>query len=173
MSELSLRDYLKAQREDRIHRKAQRMTFPVPGYEQKLAAQYRILEFEEKRSIGARHDNAGTGNNDGKDLVELSADGLINACVDLLEITGHDEAGKPVYQSLGMTWMAPVIADLFAGVQGVNVIPQQTTAIQALRMVLDGDQIMDHFEDVGRESKKILAEAAQETAGEPQPSAEG
>ena len=164
----SLKDYLAAKRAERAGKRATRMVIPVVGYEERFAGRYKILEFDEKRDIQSRHDSIGEVGNDGAALVNASADFIINACVDLLEITGKDEAGKSTYQQLGKRWMAPDIADLF----GVQITPQ-TTAREALKMVLDPDQIMEHFGAITTAADAIMAEVSVEGQGEAQPSVEG
>lgn len=175
MSEQSLQEYLAAKRSENQRKQSTRMTVPVPGYEERLAGRYKILDFETKRDIQQRHDNIGE-QGDGVELVNASADLIVNACEDLLEITdpGDPEADPPVkasYQSLGKQWTAPDVAELF----GAEITPGQggTTAIQALKLVLTGEQIMTHFGRIRAESEAILAEAKAAAAGESQPSVEG
>jgi hypothetical protein len=174
----SLQDYLKAKREARARKRATRMVIAVTGYEDRFAARYKILEFDEKRDIQSRHDTIGEVGNDGSALVNASADFILNACEDLMEITskeitGTDAAGKPIEkltcQSLGKQWIAPDIADLF----GVTIAPGVTTAREALKLVLDPDQIMAHFGAITREAAAIMAEVSAEGQGEGQPSGEG
>lgn len=163
----SLRDYLAGRRQERQDKRTRRMVLPIVGYEQRLAGRYKILGFDEKRDIQHRHEKIGEAG-DGQVLVNASADLIINSCEDLLEVTGVDEAGKPTYVSLGKRWMAPDVAELF----GVEVTPQ-TTAIQALRLVLDPDQVMQHFGRIRAETEAILLEVEEESQGEAQPSVEG
>lgn len=165
MSAQSLRDYLRTQREGRVARAASRMVIPIPGYERRLAGRYRILTFDDKAQIANRHGGAAFDPTDS----DVAADYIINACDELLEIVGHDDDGQPVCEPLGMHWIAEDVADLF----GVPVSPATHTAIQALREVLDSDQLVDHLAAIADRSRKIMAEVEKDSEGEPEPAVAG
>jgi hypothetical protein len=165
MSAQSLRDYLRAQREDRVRRAGSKLIIPIPGYEERLAGRYRILTFDDKVAIANRHGGVELDPGD----TSMAADYIVNACEELLEVTGTGEDGQPTYQGLGMQWMADDIADLF----GVAVTSQSHTAVQALREALDSDQIVDHLAAIATGAAGIMAQVEKQSEGEPEPAAAG
>jgi hypothetical protein len=171
MSE-SLQEYLVRKREINKQKRARRMVIPVAGYEDRFAGQYKILTFEERRAIQQNHDEIGE-QDDGMELVNASADFIIAANEDLLEITSPGTNGDgPSYRSLGKRWMAPTIGELF-GIPVTAPNGQVIPARDALKLVMESDEIMDHFGAITREGDLILAEVEDETQGEAEPSQEG
>lgn len=167
----SLSDRLARARKARQERKQKPITLVVPGTDGQLAAQYKILDYEKKVEITGRHgidpsDLAGSLLGNGTVQVQSSADMLINACTDLLEVVGADENGDPKYQSLGLTWNAASIAKLFQ-------VEQATTAREAILNALDHEDIVAHYGQYVRAAMEMLSEDPEKQPGESKPSAEG
>ena len=156
----SLSDILSRARREKREKKKSIITLVVPGTRGKLAASYRILEGDEKGEIASRF------NEISKQHLQMAADLLITACVDLLEVTGKDDEGKPVMRSLGMTWYASSIARLFQ-------IEEHSTAREALLDAIDGEDLGKHFKAYVDECNLILTDEIENLPGESEPSVEG
>lgn len=165
MSGESLQSLLAARRQVLEAQRAERMVLPIPGYEKLLAGRYRQLPFEEKAKIARRHEQIGEDGGE-SDEIAAAADLLINACEDLLQVTGVGEDGKPQYTSLGKKWIPADIAELFG-------VEAQPTARLTLMSVLDSDAIIQHLGDYHRASLAISAEGDEVVMGEAVPSGEG
>lgn len=163
MSE-SLADRVAARREERVQKRSANFVLGIPGFRDMLAARYKPLEFEKKREIQLKHDGIGE---DPADEVSASADLLINACVEVLEITGEDETGKPIYESLAPGWSPDLIRSTFR-----IPYPGNSTR-QALVEALGSDDVMEHFGEYAKEADAILSEGEEAAVGEAQPSVEG
>jgi hypothetical protein len=161
----SLSDRIAQRRAERERKRAEILTIPVEGYEDLFAASYRRLKYEEKGTIAHRHDGIGS---DATAEIAASADFLINGCVDILEVTGEDEAGKPIYRSLGKRWTAATIAELFQ----VEIAPQ-TAARTAMLLAFDHEDLNAHFLAYTRAVTALDGKDAEELPGESKPSAEG
>lgn len=161
----SLAARVAARREQRVASRSAKFILPIPGYKDLLAARYKPLSFEQKRKIQLRHDGIGE---DADDEVAASADLLINACVEVLEITGSTETGEPSYETISGGWSAGVIASTF----GLDIAPQMT-ARAALIMALGSDDVMEHFGQYAQAADAILADGEEAAQGEAKPSEEG
>jgi hypothetical protein len=152
-------------RAERERKRSEILTIPVVGFEDLLAASYRRLSFEQKGGIVHRHDGIGSDTN-----VEIAAaaDFLINACTDLLEVTGEDENGKPTYQSLGKRWTTASIANLFEMEFTLN-----TSVRTAMLAAFDHDDLNDHFLAYTRGVAALDKSDSEELPGESEPSEEG
>lgn len=160
----SLAHRVAQRRKEREARRGTIVTVPVPGFEDLFAVNYRRLTLEERSEIVDRNDvlEGGAGS-----MTTGAADLLINACVDILEITGQDEAGEPIYLPLGKKWTPSVIAELFEeDTQGVTVR-------DALMQVLDSDDLTGHFAAYSKAVRALDEKATDETPGESGPSDEG
>lgn len=160
MSELSLRDKLAAQRKRLEQAREVRLTIPVVGYRKLIAARYRVLTFEEKQTIVNRHQGAVDKPDE---TAPAAADMLINACEELMEVTGEGS-----YSGTGQRWTAAAIRDLF----GAD-LPEGATARQALMSVLDSEQVLEHFGEYILTLKEMQDEVDGELLGESEPSVEG
>lgn len=160
----SLASRVAARREQIIAGRSAKFVLPIPGYTGLLAARYRPLSYEVKRKIQLRHEKIGE---DAADEVAASADLLINACVEVLEVTGSGPDGE-TYETISQGWSAQVIASTFA----LDLEPT-TTARTALIMALGSDDVMAHFGQYARASDQILAAAEEGAQGESEPSQEG
>ncbi len=162
----SLEDRVAARREERQRARASLLIIPVPGYKDLLAARYRVLQWEEKMDIVRRHKgllNSEDGPLGGNttDTVATAADMLIAACEEILEVSGKDDNGKPLYRSLGQRWTAPMILETFR-----LPLPPEATVRHALIVALGSEEIIDHFGDYTRECDAILAEGDAVAQGE-------
>lgn len=164
MSE-SIADILAQRRAQLANKRAKEMTIPVPGYEDVLACRYRQLPAEEKLDIVHRHEGVGS---DGANEIAAAADVLINACIELVKVTGKDDAGELQYEGLGYRWTADGVVALFK-----VELPENATARQAIRAVLDGEDILTHLSDYHFARIKILNEGDELVQGESEPSVEG
>lgn len=134
----SVRDRAKARRRELQEERA--FTIPLKGYEDMFAVYYRVLSYEEYREIGKRHDE---NTPDGE--LAVYADTLIMACLDILEL---DENGKET--STGQRWTPAAVDALF----GVEELPADATARQAIRAVLPSNELALHFNDYDKGADK-------------------
>lgn len=162
----SLAARVAARREERVAKRSAKFVLTVPGFRDLLAARYRPLDFEAKRKVQLRHEGIGE---DAADEVAAGADLLINACEEVLEITGVGEDGQPTYESLSRGWSAPVVRDVF----GLSDLPEGATVRQALILALGSDAVMTHFGEYAQEADRILLDGEDVAVGESRPSAEG
>lgn len=162
-SQPSLEQRVAARRQQRVAKRSSKFILPVKGYEDLFGAQYRILSFEDRLAIATKHPGM---EDDPVENVGASVDVLINACVDLLEVTGNDDAGDPVYQSLGKTWTSDSVAELFG-------TARQPSVRQALIDAVGSDDLMDHVKHYRDKCDEILAEGDKAAEGESEPSVEG
>lgn len=125
----SLRDRI-AQRRLELQQERS-FVLPISGYEDLLAAHYRVMSYSEFRKIGRRHE-AIANTTEGE--LTVFADTLINACLELLEIQDGD------YVSTGKKWSVDAVRDLF----GVD-LPSDATVRQAVRQALTDTDLALHY----------------------------
>lgn len=164
MSE-SLADILAQRRAQLVTRRAKTLTIPVPGYEDLIACHYRQLPAEEKLDIVHRHDGIGS---DATNEIAAGADLLINACIELVQPTEKDASGEMQYEGLGHKWNAQGVAALFK-----VELPADATARQAIRAVLDGEDILSHVGAYHIARMRVLNEGDEVVQGGAEPSVEG
>lgn len=162
----SLAARVAARREERVAKRSAKFVLTVPGFRDMLAARYRPLDFEDKRKIQLRYDGIGE---DGAAEVNAAADLLVNACEELLEITGRDESGAPTYERVGIGWHPGVVRETF----GLDDMPERTSQREALILALGSDAVMTHFGEYAQQADSILLEGEEAAQGEARPSAEG
>jgi hypothetical protein len=138
------------------------LTIPIPGFEDLFAIQYRRLTFEEKSALVERH-NVIDG--DARERIESAADMLINACEDVVQVTGHDEHGKPSYRSLQTRLTSAFVGRLF----GLEPVP--STARDALILALDSEDLVTHFGQYIRAVDELDRSEVEGLPGESRPSA--
>lgn len=82
----------------------------VPGYEN-LWARYRVLGYEDMRSLGLAIETEVENQAAGERLTAAAT--LLRACDELLEFQGPDAQGKPIFASLGCRWSLYAARELF------------------------------------------------------------
>lgn len=156
----SLQEYLAAQREEMARDRTE--VVPVPGYEKRLAARYRLIDAGKAEEIMDRPGST----------LERAADTLINSCIELLEIDGTDENGNPQYRSTGHRWTPAAVRELF----GVE-LPENTTARAAVLAVfpppLGGYKLIQHFKEMDERLAQENGQADEELLGESEPATAG
>jgi hypothetical protein len=142
----------------------------IPGYEDMLAARYRMLDFHTLRKIAERN----RGQDEADEEIANAADTLIHACVEILEVDTGDD-GERVYRSTGQRWTAKAARELFGA-----ELPNEATARDALLAAIpgaagegDGLNVMVHFAAYDRELSRGNKALAQMIQGESEPSPEG
>jgi hypothetical protein len=163
MSE-SLADRVAARRQERVQKRSAKFVLTIPGFRDLLAVRYQTLTFEKRREIQLRHE--GIGEN-ADDEVAAAADLLINACVEVLEVTGKDDVGNPTFETVAAGWTPDLIRSTF----GTEYVGNSTR--QALIEALGSTEVMDHFGEYIQEADAILSDGEEAAQGEAQPSVEG
>lgn len=129
---------------------------PVPGYEDRLVARYATLDWHRTRAIGMRQENEPD-----KILAEvnMAADTLTNACIDLL-IKKDDGT----LASTGYTWNTQTARELFGAEEHELV---QGTAREAILMIFPSDtSVVMHFSTYSELSSKAQTAIEAEVQGE-------
>ncbi len=144
----SLRDRAAARREEL--QRQDTFKLPVEGWEDMLLAEYRGLGYTMLRKIGERHDQ---GTPEGE--LASFADTLINACVDIYEITPDG----PV--AFGKRWSSSFVRDEL----GID-LPDSATARQALEAVLPEDYLAMHFRAYDMKVGELLTKHDRAVVGE-------
>ena len=136
---------------------------PVLGYEADgLWARYRALGYAETRAIGLRIEGETNDQASGERLT--AAETLAEACVELLEITGTDDEGKPTFQSLGYRWTAQAAREFF----DID-LPEGVVARDAITYIFPYPRdilMMKHFDDYISAAMGFLPEIEQILMGE-------
>ena len=165
----SLSDRVAARRKQREQKRSAILTIPVDGYEDLFAASYRRVTPTEKEQILDRFDLDANGIP--KDRIGSSIDLLVKGCVDILEVTGKDADGKPVYRSLGKRWTSATIAELFQVDE--EMVGDRPSVRETLRAALDAEDLLSHFNAYARATRDLTDEDEKELPGESEPSEEG
>ena len=138
----SFKDRLAQKRRELVEKSV--FELAVPGYEELgLYARYRVLGYTDVRQMGLR--NEGEAQTTAEGERNTAADVLAEACVGLLEKTGVDEEGKPVFTELGYRWTANAARDLFGIELPEGVLDR--TAIQSIFPYPHDMPMMRHFND--------------------------
>lgn len=156
----TLRERLAFRRQENERARNRQIVVAVNGFEDCLAAQYRCLTFEEKTQIAMRHSAVGE---DPAAQVAAACDLLINACQDVIEVTGGGEQ-----RPLGRRWSTDLVSELF----GLS-LPEGTTVRQAMLQAFDHEDLMDHFLAYTRAANARDLSDREQLPGESEPSQEG
>ncbi len=164
-----------AQRRKELEAKTS-VVLAVPGYEHLgLYARYRVLGYEDIREIGLRQETEAMTQTEGER--NTAAQTLADACEDLMEKTGEDEEGRPIFQTLGYRWSAKAASDLFE----VDNLPEGALAVTAVKAIFPYPHdmlMMRHFQEyladadlgIGEMEGQILGESQVPSAGTSSPS---
>jgi hypothetical protein len=155
----SLAHRIAERRRERNALRAEPIVLPVPGYGDLFAVRYRRLDPSEAAAISEKHDPRVDG------LAGPIAL-LVNACEDILEVTGVDQAGKRVYEPLGRKWSVNTIAELF------EEDPSPTVRL-AMEKVFDEREISRHFGAYTKAVAELDKDDTEALPGESKPSVEG
>ena len=101
----SLQEWAARRRQDLAAQPERAIFLPLPGYEERLAVQYRPLTYREAVKIETRHEK---NRDDAEKLLFVAADKLIAACERIVEPNGPDE-----YKDTGYRFNAKAAAELF------------------------------------------------------------
>lgn len=161
--ELTFKERLRARRKSLVDNVVFEM--PIPGYEKDgLWGRYRVLGYEEIRGISVRVE----GETDDPITVErlTAAVTLVESCEELLELTGNDDNGKPIFQSTGYRWSPAAASELF-DVHLPDGVAQRDAIMQIFPYPRD-ILMMKHFEDYLGASMGYLPEIEEVLQGESQ-----
>lgn len=141
--------------------------FPIPGYEDLIAARYKSLDYKALRKIGNRNAKL-EGTSDGE--LANYADTLINACVELLRVDGDDPEKYPSLRDSGNVarWDDQTVREFFD-----PDLPTGTSARQAILAAIPGTQLALHFQRYDEWLSDVVPEIQEQMRGESEPSQEG
>jgi hypothetical protein len=114
----------------------------VPWYPD-LWATYRVLGFEEIRSVGIRVEAETQDQVTAERLT--AAQTLAESCLELKEFRGYDDKGKPILEGTGYRWSAAAARELF----GVE-LPEGVEAPDAVIAIFPYPRdmlMMNHFQE--------------------------
>jgi hypothetical protein len=127
-----------------------------------LWARYRILGYEEIRDIGIRIEGEVTSQSAGERLTAATT--LAEACLELLELKGYDDKGKPILEGMGFKWTAMAARELFDVELPDGVVARD--AIMAIFPYPRDMLMMQHFENYLEQGMGYIPEIERVLQGE-------